>query len=327
MEIVVLQLVVYIICSANRWWICLLFCFAFCAFLCSPSRLVMCYPAVTSLTPGVFVCRGCTRAQRKAGRFTARPRIPTAGACARWSPRHGTSVNETLGVDSYARWPSRCVCICECSSRALTFQWSALTCGTGQRRCTGMKIFTGLSLCFDTCRNTHEQTHTGFADRCIPDTSVAKSSVDCQSFSMPKEFKLKETLTDGWERNTLFCVVGAAQHTTIQACNCLCVCTCVRGYSVHACVLREGNKSDLWQKLMNYWTASSKQTFLNAFAILSLAHDGTFSHQRCSKPEHTNGNITKINTLFVLHWCCYILFSLHTKRERNEKKVDEHYQK
>lgn len=104
------------------------------------------------------------------------------------------------------------------------------------------------------------------------------------------------------------------------ACNCLCVCTCVRGYSVYVCVLREGNKSDLWQKLMNYWTASSKQTFLNAFAILSLTHDGTFSHQRCSKPEHTNGNITKITTLFVLHWCCYILFSLHTKRERNEEK-------
>lgn len=117
------------------------------------------------------------------------------------------------------------MCICECSPRALTFQWSALTCGTGQRRCTGRKIFTGLSLCFDTCRNTHEQTHTGFADRCIPDTSVAKSSVDCQSFSMPKEFKIKERNAGRWvgKKHFVLCrgCSSAYDHLRVTACVCV----------------------------------------------------------------------------------------------------------
>lgn len=50
----------------------------------------------------------------------------------------------------------------------------------------------------ETHMNRHTHTHSGFTDRCIPDTSVAVSSKDPQSFNMPKEFKLKGN-TDRWE--------------------------------------------------------------------------------------------------------------------------------
>lgn len=99
-------------------------------------------PAVTSLTQRLCVCRVCTRAQRKAGRCTARPQILTAGVCARWSRQHGTSANEILGVDNYAFWLNRCVCRCVCVCEGM-FQWSALRCITGERQRTRIKYAPG----------------------------------------------------------------------------------------------------------------------------------------------------------------------------------------
>lgn len=209
------------------------------------------------------MCRVCTRAQRRAGRCTAQLRILTAGVFARWSLRHETSANETLGVDNYACWPNRCVYVCVCVlvcvclltlSAPLHVSVVRIAMQRRGKAAYWNEIFTGLSLCFDTCRNTHEQTHThsGFTDRCIPDTSVAVSSKDSQSFNMPKGFKLKGN-TDRWAWKKHFvpyCRVQLCMVICMYECLCLhiymCICVFMWGcgcvstsLSKHIYVLRE----------------------------------------------------------------------------------------
>lgn len=255
------------------------------------------WQAVTSLTQSLFVCRVCTRAQRRAGRCTARLQIPTAGVSARWSLRHETSANETLGVDSYACWLNRCACVCLFVCIRLTLSASLhvpVVSIAMQRRGEAVywnEIFTGLSLCFDTCWNTHEQTHThsGFTDRCIPDTSVAVSSKDFQSFNMPKELKLKGN-TDRWVGKKHFALFAGCSSVyeylyismSVGSYTCLHMCVFMWGYAYGCvstflpmrsiCASQERNKSDLWQKLMNYWTPSDQQRFPEACTTAKLTH-------------------------------------------------------
>lgn len=88
-----------------------------------------------------------------------------------------------------------CVCVCLCLSafECIPACLSGQHCDAPQGRGSVLEsnIHWTVSLFWHLQEHRHTHIHSGFSDRCMPDTSVAVSSKDSQSINVPKEFKLK----------------------------------------------------------------------------------------------------------------------------------------
>lgn len=187
--------------------------------------------------------------------------------------------------------------VCVFGSECIPACFSGLHCDAaaqGETQCTGIKY--SLDCLFVlTLAETHmnEQTQR-FHWQMYPWYISSRIATDFQSFNMPKEFKLKGSP----DRTEYVC-------PSMSLFICLCIYTMWAHFShctVHA--LQERNKSDLWLKMMNYWTPSGQQTFPKACITAGCVQQGIhilYSRQSKREPQQT----------VVAHFCNNMnLFSL-----------------